>query len=357
MENATRTVPAGNGVLGRVINGVGQPLDGKGTLEGAIQVGVSEKPALSEQTSTANAILETGLKVVDLLAPLSKSAVLGLFSEPGLGKLVLAGELVYRMARQHNAVLIFAGLPERTFAPGEVMNGWRELGIDDRTVVIFGEPDTGPKDARQVLLTALALAEDFQSRAGRSAILYIDSKLGETGNLADLQARLKASALLTFLAEPSNPVPGATLAGIRPDANFVFDKKLAEQKLYPALDRTCCGSDSLQPETAELQHIEIAGQVRDYLRRYNALATKAGTSQNQQDLLLLARGRRLQLFLTQPLFVAEAYTGLPGEYVPLAATIQGCQEILAGRYDDLPEEAFNFAGALEDVLEKAAARP
>lgn len=347
----SRTIPAGQSLLGRVINYAGEPLDNLGPLEATVPIAINPGQTVPDYRPDEAKLLETGLKAVDLFAPLSIGSTMGLFSLPGLGKQVVVGEILYNLARRHRAIMIFAGLEERLTGPHDTLNPWKELGVSQYTLAVMGKAQNDAGIAHQLILTALTLAEFFRDEAGgRVVILYVDEQLAEKGQLAAYRQRLRHQgngSIVTLFGEPSNPQPSTTMAGLTLDSWLTFDPVLAGQTIFPAIDSQQSGSHLFQTRGLTASHLETAQQVREYLALYKNSNGHLASSE-------VARGRKLQLFLSQPFFVAESFTGQPGSYIPLDATLAGCQAILAGEVDNLADEAFAFGGTIEEIKEKAA---
>ncbi len=382
------TAPVGRGVLGRILNVVGEPIDELG------EISVSERwpihrpaPDLVEQ-STEIEILETGIKVIDLLAPFPKGGKIGFFGGAGVGKTVLVMELIRNIAIEHKGVSVFAGVGERTREGNELWLEMKESGVLENTVLVFGQMNEPPGARFRVALTALTIAEYFRDVEGKDVLLFIDnifrfvqagsevsallgrmpSAVGYQPTLAtdlgELQERITSTrrgsitsvqAIYVPADDITDPAPATTFAHL--DATVVLSRRIAELGLYPAVDPLDSSSKILDPAVVGREHYEVARGVQEVLQRYRDLqdiiAILGIEELSPEDKLVVHRARRIQRFLSQPFHVAERFTGRPGRYVPLEETIRGFKEILEGKLDDVPEQAFLMAGTIDEVKQRA----
>jgi F-type H+-transporting ATPase subunit beta len=353
-------IPVGEKVLGRVINALGVPLDGRGALAGAPLLPIHAAPGAALPTAPPQP-LETGIKVIDLLAPLMRGGTLDLLGPAGVGKLVLMGELIHNLAGRRGGVAVCAGLEERTYQVTDFLSVLGEMGVDHQTAVVFWSRDDPPTQRPRVLLAALTIAAHFRDQ-GREVVFCLDKKLVPTDELAALSGGVRApgpAGITTLLFDPGadGPDAGIPSSAFRPDTRLLFTRTLAQQGLYPAIDPLVSTSRLLDEAIVGAEHVAVAQGVRELLRRGEDLAQvgpKPGAAPSPEERRLASRARRIQLFLTQPMFVAAPYAGRPGEYVPLAETVRDFQALLQGEHDTLPEEAFRWQGTLAQALANAA---
>ena len=385
------TVPVGEATLGRIFNVLGEPIDNKPMPEQVRRSPIHRKaPALVEQ-STKTEVLETGIKVVDLLCPYQKGGKIGLFGGAGVGKTVLIQELIRNIATEHGGYSVFTGVGERTREGNDLYREMSESGVIDKTAMVFGQMNEPPGARMRVGLSGLTIAEDFRDRGGKDVLLFIDnifrftqagsevsallgrvpSAVGyqptlqtEMGALQERITSTKNGSITSVQAvyvpadDLTDPAPATTFAHL--DATTVLSRAIVEQGIYPAVDPLESTSRILDPRIVGEEHYQVARGVQETLQRYRELqdiiAILGMDELSEEDKLLVSRARKVQRFLSQPFFVAEQFTGTKGRYVPLSDTIQGFKEILSGRYDDIPEGMFLNAGSIEDVLAKQAGR-
>ena len=385
------TVPVGGATLGRIFNVLGEPIDNKPMPEQVRRSPIHRKaPALVEQ-STKTEVLETGIKVVDLLCPYQKGGKIGLFGGAGVGKTVLIQELIRNIATEHGGYSVFTGVGERTREGNDLYREMSESGVIDKTAMVFGQMNEPPGARMRVGLSGLTIAEDFRDRGGKDVLLFIDnifrftqagsevsallgrvpSAVGyqptlqtEMGALQERITSTKNGSITSVQAvyvpadDLTDPAPATTFAHL--DATTVLSRAIVEQGIYPAVDPLESTSRILDPRIVGEEHYQVARGVQEILQRYRELqdiiAILGMDELSEEDKLLVSRARKVQRFLSQPFFVAEQFTGTKGRYVPLSDTIQGFKEILSGRYDDIPEGMFLNAGSIEDVLAKQAGR-
>lgn len=380
-------VPVGPATLGRLFNVVGDPIDGKGAVQSEVTYPIHRpSPAFDEQSTQAE-IFETGVKVVDLIAPFTRGGKTGIFGGAGTGKTVILQELIHNVAEYHSGYSVFAGVGERSREGNDLMVEMEESGVIDSTVMVFGQMNEPPGARLRVGLTGVTMAEYFRDE-GRDVLLFIDnifrfvqagsevsSLLGRLPSavgyaptlgtdMGDLQERItstKKGAITSMQAvyvpadDYTDPAPATTFAHL--DATITLVRWMAEQFLFPAIDPLGSTSRILDPLIVGEEHYDVTRQVQNTLQRYRDLqdiiAILGVEELSEDDKLTVSRARKLQRFLTQPMFVAEQFTGTPGKYVKIEDTVRGAREILDGKHDDLPEAAFYMVGGIEDVLEKA----
>jgi len=381
------TVPVGRDVLGRVVDVLGQPIDGKGEIKSSNYYPIHRPaPPLAEQSTRAEQ-LETGLKVVDLLVPFLKGGKVGMFGGAGVGKTVIVMELINNIAKQHGGISVFAGVGERTREGNDLYREMTESGVLDKTTMVFGQMNEPPGARLRVALTGLCMAEYFRDAEGADTLLFIDnifrftqagsevsallgrmpSAVGYQPTLAtemgQLQERITSTrkgsvtsvqAIYVPADDLTDPAPATTFAHL--DATVVLSRQIAELGIYPAVDPLDSTSRILDPHVVGQEHYEVARGVQKVLQRYKELqdiiAILGMEELSDDDKLVVARARKLQRFLSQPFHVAEQFTGKPGVYVALKDTIRGFKEILEGKHDNLPEEAFYMVGTIEDAVAK-----
>ncbi|GLO67661.1 F0F1 ATP synthase subunit beta [Oceanobacillus kimchii] len=391
VENLGRpiSVPVGDVTLGRVFNVLGENID----LDEPLEEGVRRDPIHREapnfeNLSTETEILETGIKVVDLLAPYIKGGKIGLFGGAGVGKTVLIQELINNIAQEHGGISVFAGVGERTREGNDLYYEMSDSGVIAKTAMVFGQMNEPPGARMRVALTGLTMAEYFRDEQGQDVLLFVDnifrftqagsevsallgrmpSAVGYQPTLAtemgQLQERITSTdkgsvtsiqAIYVPADDYTDPAPATTFAHL--DATTNLDRKLSEQGIYPAVDPLESTSRALDPEVVGKEHYEVATQVQQTLQKYRELqdiiAILGMDELGDEDKLVVARARRIQFYLSQNFHVAEQFTGQPGSYVPVQETVKGFKEILEGKYDDLPEDAFRLVGRIEEVVEKA----
>lgn len=385
------TVPVGEGTLGRIFNVLGETVDNNTAPVVAREYWPIHRPAppFVEQ-ETATEILETGIKVVDLIAPYARGGKIGLFGGAGVGKTVLIMELIRNIATEHGGFSVFAGVGERTREGNELWREMMESGVISKTALVYGQMNEPPGARMRVGLTGLTMAEYFRDVAGQDVLLFIDNifrfiqagsevsallgrmpsavgyqpTLGtDVGTLQERITSTKKGSVTSVQAvyvpadDLTDPAPAATFAHL--DATTVLSRQIAELGIYPAVDPLDSTSRILDPFIIGDEHYQVARAVQEILQRYKELqdiiAILGMEELSEEDKVVVARARKVQRFLSQPFFVAEAFTGTAGKYVPLKETIRGFKEILSGKYDDLPENAFYMVGTINEVAEKAGA--
>ena len=384
------SVPVGETTLGRVFNVLGEEID----LDEKIPAGsrrdpIHREPPKFEDLATETQILETGIKVVDLLAPYIKGGKIGLFGGAGVGKTVLIQELINNIAQEHGGISVFAGVGERTREGNDLYFEMKDSGVLAKTAMVFGQMNEPPGARMRVALTGLTMAEYFRDDQGQDVLLFIDnifrftqagsevsallgrmpSAVGYQPTLATEMGRLQEritsttkgsvtsiQAIYVPADDYTDPAPATTFAHL--DATTNLDRKLTEQGIYPAVDPLASTSRALDPEIVGKEHYEVATEVQRTLQRYRELqdiiAILGMDELSDEDKQIVGRARRIQFFLSQNFHVAEQFTGQKGSYVPVKDTIRGFREILDGKYDSLPEDAFRLVGPIEAVIEKAS---
>jgi F-type H+-transporting ATPase subunit beta len=387
-EGGPITVPVGKEVLGRIFNLLGQPIDTKEEFHAKKRLPIHRAPPSFEERETTTTVLETGLKVIDLLAPFARGGKIGMFGGAGVGKTVLIMELIRSIATEHGGYSAFAGVGERTREGNDLWLEMKESGVIDKTVLVFGQMNEPPGARLRVALTALTMTEYFRDVEGQDVLLFIDnifrfvqagsevsallgrmpSAVGYQPTLAtemgDLQERItttKKGSITSLQAvyvpadDFTDPAPVTTFPHL--DATIALSRQIAELGIYPAVDPLRSTSRILDPRILGQEHYEVAREVQRILQRFKELqdfiAILGMEELSEADKVLVARARRLQRFLSQPFFVAEQFTGTKGKYVPLKETIRGFKEVVEGKYDNLPEQAFYMVGGIEEVVEKA----
>ena len=382
------SVPVGEKCLGRMFNLLGDPIDGFAAPEGAPEWPIHRPaPAYDEQEGTTE-ILETGIKVVDLIAPYAKGGKIGLFGGAGVGKTVLIMELINNIAKEHSGLSVFAGVGERSREGNDFYNEMKESGVLSKTALVYGQMNKPPGARMRVALSGLTMAEYFRDEGKQDVLLFIDnifrftqagsevsallgrmpSAVGYQPTLATemgaLQERItstKSGSITSVQAvyvpadDLTDPAPATTFAHL--DATTVLSRNIASQGIYPAVDPLNSTSRILTPEVVGQEHYNVARQVQSILQRYRELqdiiAIMGMDELSDEDKKIVARARKVQRFLSQPFSVAEQFTGMEGRYVPLKETIRGFKEICEGKHDDLPESAFLFVGTIDEAVEKA----
>ncbi len=382
------TVPVGDATLGRIFNVTGQPIDDKGEVKAQEYSPIHKSaPALTDQ-DTSQHMLETGIKVIDLIAPFAKGGKVAAFGGAGTGKTVIIQELIRNIAEEHSGHAVFVGVGERTREGNDLYHEMKDAGVLPNTVMAFGQMNEPPGARLRVALTGLTFAEYFRDQRGEDVLIFIDnifrfsqagsevsallgripSAVGYQPNLATemaaLQERItstKVGSITSFQAvyvpadDYTDPAPVTTFAHL--DSTISLDRSLVEQGLYPAVDPLASNSNILTPDILGEPHYNAAQGVKRVLQRYKELqdiiAILGVDELSDEDKLVVSRARKIQRFLTQPFFVAEQFTGAPGIYVPIDETIRGFTEILDGLHDDLPEQAFYMVGSIDQAVEKA----
>lgn len=383
------SVPVGKDTLGRVFNVLGEPIDNGPEFEEDHRRDSIHRDAPSyEELSTGTEILETGIKVIDLLAPYIKGGKIGLFGGAGVGKTVLIQELIHNIAQEHNGISVFTGVGERTREGNDLYYEMKESGVLEKTAMVFGQMNEPPGARMRVALTGLTIAEYFRDVEGQDVLLFIDnifrftqagsevsallgripSAVGyqptlatEMGQLQERITSTKKGSVTSIQAvyvpadDYTDPAPATTFAHL--DATTNLERALTQQGIYPAVDPLASTSSALSPEIVGEEHYQVATEVQHVLQRYRELQdiiSILGMDElSDEEKVIVARARRIQFFLSQNFHVAERFTGIPGSYVPVEETVKGFKEILEGKYDDLPEDAFRQCGPIEDVVEKA----
>ncbi len=387
----TIETPVGEATLGRMFNVLGQPIDEKGPVEAPETWSIHRDPPAFDKQSPTTEILETGIKVIDLLAPYAKGGKIGLFGGAGVGKTVLIQELIRNIATEHGGYSIFTGVGERTREGNDLWREMGESGVLAKTALVFGQMNEPPGARMRVALTGLTMAEYFRDRQKQNVLLFIDnifryvqagsevsalmgrmpSAVGYQPTLADevgaLQERItstKDGAITSVQAvyvpadDLTDPAPATTFSHL--DATTVLSRKIVEQGIYPAVDPLESTSRILEPDIVGRRHYQIARGAQELLQRYRDLqdiiAILGMEELSEDDRRTVARARRMQQFFSQPFFVAEQFTGLQGRYVPLEETLKGFEALLGGELDQYPESAFSSVGTVDDVREKARAQ-
>jgi F-type H+-transporting ATPase subunit beta len=381
------TVPVGEATLGRVFNVLGEPIDDKGPVHATEYRPIHQPPPSLEEQSTQIEVFETGLKVIDLIAPFMRGGKVAVFGGAGVGKTVIIMELIRNIATVHKGISVFAGIGERTREGTQLYREMIEAGVIDKTVMVFGQMNEPPGVRLRVGLTALTMAEYFRDQ-GRDVLIFIDnifrfvmsgsevsallgrmpSAVGyqptlafEMGQLQERITSTRRGAITSMQAvyvpadDYSDPAPVATFAHL--DATIALERSIAEKGIYPAVDPLASTSRILDPRIVGEEHYTVAREVQRVLQRYKDLqdiiAILGIDELSEEDKLIVARARKIERFFSQPMFVAEQFTGLPGRYVPLKETVRGFREILEGKHDDLPEAAFYMVGTIDEAVEKA----
>ena len=384
------TVPVGDKTLGRIFNLLGEAIDNLPDPEDSERWCIHrEPPSFSEQEGTTE-ILETGIKVVDLIAPYAKGGKIGLFGGAGVGKTVLIMELINNIAKQHGGISVFTGVGERTREGNDLYNEMKESGVINKTALVYGQMNEPPGARMRVALSGLTMAEYFRDKEGQDVLLFIDnifrftqagsevsallgrmpSAVGYQPTLATemgaLQERITSTkkgsitsvqAVYVPADDLTDPAPATTFAHL--DATTVLSRGIASLGIYPAVDPLDSTSRILSPDVVGIEHYEVARSVQSILQRYKELqdiiAIMGMDELSEDDKLVVNRARKIQRFLSQPFSVAEQFTGMEGKYVPIKETIRGFKEILEGKHDSLPESAFLFVGTIDEAVAKAKA--
>lgn len=383
------SVPVGEDTLGRVFNVLGQPIDnGPEFQKDHPREGIHKEAPKYDELTTSREILETGIKVIDLLEPYVRGGKVGLFGGAGVGKTTIIQELIHNIAQEHGGISVFTGVGERTREGNDLYFEMKASGVLSKTAMVFGQMNEPPGARMRVALTGLTIAEYFRDVEGQDVLLFIDnifrftqagsevsallgrmpSAVGyqptlatEMGQLQERITSTKKGSITSIQAvyvpadDYTDPAPATTFAHL--DATTNLERSLVEQGIYPAVDPLESSSSALDPEVVGKEHYEVATRVQHVLQRYHELQdiiSVLGMDElSDEEKLIVARARKVQFFLSQNFFVAEQFTGIPGSYVPIKETIKGFKMILDGHLDDLPEDAFRGVGPIEDVLKKA----
>ena len=384
------TVPVGKPTLGRIFNVLGEAIDGKGDVTSDVNLPIHRKAPKLQDLSTNVEILETGIKVIDLLAPYIKGGKIGLFGGAGVGKTVLIQELINNVAKEHGGISVFSGVGERTREGNDLYWEMSESGVINKTAMVFGQMNEPPGARMRVALTGLTMAEYFRDYEKQNVLLFIDniyrftqagsevsallgrmpSAVGyqptlatEMGQLQERITSTKEGSITSIQAvyvpadDYTDPAPATTFTHL--DATTNLSRKIAEEGIYPAVDPLASTSRALSADIVGLEHYETARRVQQTLQRYNELldiiAILGMDELSEDDKVLVQRARRIKLFLSQNFHVAEQFTGNPGSFVPVKETIKGFKEILDGKHDNLPEDAFRMVGTIEEAVKKGEA--
>lgn len=382
------TIPVGAPTLGRVFNVLGQPIDEAGVVTSPINLPIHRESPAFDELSTQAEILETGIKVIDLLAPYAKGGKIGLFGGAGVGKTVTIQELINNIAQEHGGISVFAGVGERTREGNDLYHEMKDSGVLSKTAMVFGQMNEPPGARQRVALTGLTMAEYFRDEEGKDVLLFVDnifrftqagsevsallgrmpSAVGYQPTLAtemgQLQERITSTkkgsvtsiqAIYVPADDYTDPAPATTFAHL--DATTNLERKISEMGIFPAVDPLASSSRILSPDILGDEHYNVAQGVKRILQRYKELqdiiAILGMDELSEEDKLTVARARKIQLFLSQPFHVAEPFTGIKGKYVPVKESVRSFKEILEGKHDDLPEEAFRYVGVIEEAVEKA----
>jgi F-type H+-transporting ATPase subunit beta len=385
---APLTVPVGKATLGRLFNVMGEPIDNLGAVEAAEHWLIHRSPPSFEEQETSTQMLETGLKVIDLITPFTKGGKIGAYGGAGVGKTVIIMELIRNIATEHGGFSVFSGIGERSREGNDLWNEMKASGVIDKTVMVFGQMNEPPAVRLRIGLTGLSMAEYFRDVEHQDVLLFIDniyrytlagmevsallgrmpSAVGYQPTLAtemgELQERItstKQGSITSFQAiyVPADDYtdPGVVTTFGHLDAVIALERSIAEQGLYPAVDPLASTSRILDPLVVGEEHYGVARGVQQVLQRYKDLqdiiAILGIEELSEEDKLTVSRARKIQKFLSQPMFVTEVFTGRQGRYVPIEETVRGFKEILEGKYDALPEQAFYMVGAIEEAVEVA----
>ena len=382
------SVPVGKATLGRIFNVLGEAVDNMPAPEDAARHNIHREPPAYDELSTSTEILETGIKVIDLICPYSKGGKIGLFGGAGVGKTVLIMELINNIAKEHGGISVFTGVGERTREGNDLYNEMKESGVINNTALVYGQMNEPPGARMRVGLSGLTMAEYFRDEENQDVLLFIDnifrftqagsevsallgrmpSAVGyqptlatEMGTLQERITSTKKGSITSIQAvyvpadDLTDPAPATTFAHL--DATTVLSRNIASQGIYPAVDPLESTSRILSPDVLGKEHYEVAREVQRILQRYNELmdiiAIMGMDELSDDDKLLVARARKIQRFLSQPFHVSEKFTGIEGTYVPLSETIRGFKEIIEGKHDDLPESCFLFVGTIDEAVEAA----
>ncbi len=384
------TTPVGDGVLGRIMNVVGEPVDEMGKISYELRWPIHKESPLLEEQATGNEMFETGIKVIDLLCPYAKGGKTGLFGGAGVGKTVLIMELIHNVAMHHGGYSVFCGVGERTREGNDLWNEMKESGVLDKAALIYGQMNEPPGARARVGLTGLTVAEYFRDEKNLDILIFIDNifRFTQAGSevsallgripsavgyqptlgteMGELQERITSTkkgsitsvqAIYVPADDLTDPAPATTFSHL--DATTVLSRKLTELGIYPAVDPLDSTSRILDPAVVGKEHYEVARNVQEILQRYKELqdiiAILGMEELGEEDKVIVNRARKIQRFLSQPFFVAEQFTGLSGKYVTIKDTIKDFKEIIDGKHDDIPEQAFYLVGTMEEALEKSKA--
>ncbi|EPY08007.1 ATP F0F1 synthase subunit beta [Paenibacillus sp. E194] len=382
------TVPVGEVTLGRVFNVLGEAIDNAGDVVKETVSPIHKEAPKFDELSTQAEILETGIKVIDLLAPYVKGGKIGLFGGAGVGKTVTIQELINNIAQEHGGISVFAGVGERTREGNDLYHEMKDSGVISKTAMVFGQMNEPPGARLRVALTGLTMAEHFRDEEGKDVLLFIDnifrftqagsevsallgrmpSAVGYQPTLAtemgQLQERITSTkkgsvtsiqAIYVPADDYTDPAPATTFAHL--DATTNLERKISEMGIFPAVDPLASSSRILSPEIVGEEHYQVAQSVKRLLQRYKELqdiiAILGMDELSEEDKLTVSRARKIQRFLSQPFHVAEQFTGISGKYVPVKETVRSFKEVLDGKHDDLPEAAFLYVGTIEEAVEKA----
>ncbi|MEK7825004.1 MAG: F0F1 ATP synthase subunit beta [Nitrospirota bacterium] len=382
------SVPVGNETLGRMVNLLGDPIDNMGPIDTSKRYPIHRPAPSMEDQDTSTEVFETGIKVIDLLEPYARGGKVGLFGGAGVGKTVIIMELIHNIATEHGGYSVFAGVGERTREGNDLWLEMKESGVISKTALVYGQMSEPPGARLRVGLAGLTMAEYFRDEGGQDVLLFIDNifRFTQAGSevsallgrmpsavgyqptlsteMGELQERITSTkrgsitsvqAIYVPADDLTDPAPATAFAHL--DATTVLSRQLAELGIYPAVDPLDSTSRILDPKIVGEEHYQAAREVQSILQRYKDLqdiiAILGMDELSDVDKILVARARKIQRFLSQPFFVAEAFTGSPGKYVKLKDTIKGFKEIIAGKYDNLPEQAFYMVGTIDEVQEKA----
>jgi F-type H+-transporting ATPase subunit beta len=382
------SVPVGRAALGRVFNVLGEPIDEAGPVNAEKRLPIHRPAPSFEEQSTEQVMLETGIKVVDLLCPYAKGGKIGLFGGAGVGKTVLIQELIHNIAQEHGGLSVFAGVGERTREGNDLYHEMKDSGVIEKTVMVFGQMNEPPGARMRVALSGLTIAEHFRDSEGQDVLLFIDnifrftqagsevsallgrmpSAVGyqptlatEMGQLQERITSTKAGSVTSIQAiyvpadDYTDPAPATTFAHL--DATTNLERRLTQKGIYPAVDPLASTSRILTPAVVGEEHYRVARGVQQLLQRYQELqdiiAILGMDELSEEDKMLVARARKVEKFLSQNFHVAEQFTGQPGVYVPVKETVRSFKEVLEGKYDDLPEDAFYMVGNIDEAVEKA----
>jgi len=381
-------VPVGPKVLGRLLNVLGEPIDGLGPVEAEDYLPIHRPAPSFEEQDVKTEVFETGFKVVDLLAPYPRGGKVGMFGGAGVGKTVLLTELIHNMATQHGGTSVFAGIGERTREGNDLWLTMKQSGVIERAALVFGQMNEPPGVRLRVGLTGLTVAEYFRDVQGQDVLLFIDNifRFVQAGSevstllgrmpsavgyqptlaseMAQLQERITSTkrgsitslqAIYVPADDITDPAPAATMAHL--DATTVLDRRIFEKGIYPAVDPLRSTSRILDPAVVGEEHYQVARRVQEILQRYRDLqdiiAILGVEELSEEDRTIVERARRIERFLSQPFFVAEVFTNRPGRYVPLRETVRSFKEIVQGQHDDLPEQAFYMVGGVDEAMARA----
>ena len=385
---APLSVPVGRPTLGRLFNVLGEPLDNLGEVKAEETWTIHRVPPTIEEQATTTEMLETGLKVIDLIAPFTKGGKVGAYGGAGVGKTIIIQELIRNVATEHGGFSVFAGIGERSREGNDLWYEMRESGVIDKTVLVFGQMNEPPAVRLRIGLTGLTMAEYFRDVEGQDVLLFIDniyrytlagmevsallgrmpSAVGyqptlatEVGELEERITSTKKGSITSFQAiyVPADDYtdPGVATTFGHFDGVVALERSIMEQGLYPAVDPLTSTSRILDPNIVGEEHHQVAREVQRVLQRYkdlqDVIAILGIEELSDEDKLTVARARKIQRFLSQPMFVAEVFTGRQGRYVPVAETVRGFKEILEGKHDELPEQAFYMVGTIEEAVEQA----